>query len=50
MFLEDIKHDRLGNLDFDLEIWISDLQQNAKSKHEFERQEICPWIFFLSVL
>ena len=27
MFLEDIKHDRLGNLDFDLEIRISDLQQ-----------------------
>ena len=49
MFLEDIKHDRLGNLDFDLEIGISNLQLNAKSKHEFERLEICPWIFFLYV-
>ena len=27
-----VKHDRLGNLDWDLEIRISDLQQNAKSK------------------
>ena len=43
-----VKHDRLGNVDWDLEIRISDLQQKAKSKNEFEPWQIFPWIFFFS--
>ena len=41
--------ERLGNLDLDFKIRISDLQSNAKSENGFYRRDICSWISFLSV-
>ena len=32
---------------FDWEVWISDLQSNAKSENGFPRWEVCFWISFL---
>ena len=32
---------------FDWEVWISDLQSNAKSENRFPRWEVCFWISFL---
>ena len=40
---------RLGNLDLDFEIRISDLQSNAKSENRFQRCNICFWIFLFTV-
>ena len=39
---------RLGNLDLDFKIRISDLQTNAKSESGFQRWDTCSWIPFLS--
>ena len=40
---------RLGNLDLDFKIRISDLQSNAKSENRFQRCNICFWIFLFTV-
>ena len=40
---------RLGNLDLDFKIRISDLQSNAKSEKEFQRWDICFWILIFTV-
>ena len=40
---------RLGNLDLDSKIRISDLQSSAKSKNGFQRWDICFWIFIFTV-
>ena len=40
---------RLGNLDLDFKIRISDLQSNAKSENGFQRWDICFWIFIFTV-
>ena len=40
---------RLGNLDLDFKVRISDLQSNAKSENGFQRQNICFWIFLFTV-
>ena len=40
---------RVGNLDLDFKILISDLQSNAKSENGFQRWDICFWIFIFTV-
>ena len=40
---------RLGNLDVDFKIRISDFQSNAKSENGFQRRNICFWIFLFTV-
>ena len=40
---------RLGNLDLDFKIRISDLQSNAKSENGFQRWDIWFWIFIFTV-
>ena len=40
---------RLGNLDVDFKIRISDFQSKAKSENGFQRRNICFWIFLFTV-
>ena len=40
---------RLGNLDIDFKIRISDLQLNAKAENRFQRGDICFWIFIFTI-
>ena len=40
---------RLGNLNFDFKIRISDLKSNVKSENGFQRWDICFWIFIFTV-